>query len=62
VLNAAAIYKISENCQGKFFEIGKTSLRGGMKTYTGIKGDSCMRRNDAVADVMPADAGISTKK
>jgi len=40
----------------------KSSLTGGMKTYTGIKGDSCMRRNDAVAGVMPADAGISTKK
>jgi len=33
-----------------------------MKTYTGIKGDSCMRRNDAVAGVMPAHAGFSTKK
>jgi|GEM_PF-2260252 len=33
-----------------------------VKTYTGIKGDSCMRRNDAVAGVMPADAGISTNK
>jgi len=33
-----------------------------MKTYTGIKGDSCMRRNDAVVGVMPADAGFSTKK
>jgi len=33
-----------------------------LKTYTGIKGDSGIRRNDTVADVMPADAGISTNK
>jgi len=41
---------------------GEASLTGGLKTYTGIKRDSGICRNDPMAGVIPAHAGISTQK